>query len=110
MAPAVSANVFTAGRNMAAPATDPAMNSRRLIATHVSLQDRYLTRRLRAVGCKAEVLAKEWHHVILEPVGYCAGMGTRINLEAIVQFVAVEDLMQLSCVHAQVVLIADIHG
>ena len=32
---------------------------------------------------EAEVLAEERHHVVLEAIGYGAGVGARVNLEAL---------------------------
>ena len=48
---------------------------------------------LAAICRKAEVLAEKWQHVVLEPIGHRAGMGTGVNLEGICDSVIIENLV-----------------
>ena len=64
---------------------------------------------LLAARGKAQILAEERHHVILESVGDRAGVRPRINLKAVRDSVVVHDVMQLGGVKAQAVLVAHVH-
>jgi hypothetical protein len=64
---------------------------------------------LAAIRFEAQVLVEELHHMILKTVSHCAGVGARVDFKAIGDSVAVEDVMQLTRVDSQAVLIADIH-
>src|SRR5450631_1428095 len=64
---------------------------------------------LAAIRLEAQVLVEELHHMILKTVSHCAGVGARVDFKAIGDSVAVEDVVQLTRVDFQTVLIADIH-
>ena len=44
---------------------------------------------------KAEILAEERHHMVLEAIGYGADMRTRIDLETVCDSVVIQDFVQL---------------
>ena len=50
--------------------------------------------RLPTVGLKAEIFAKERHHMILEAVRHGAGMRPRINFKAVRNSIVIQNLMQ----------------
>jgi signal transduction histidine kinase len=74
-----------------------------------------------AAGCKpgphtlatlcreAEILAEERQNVVLEAIGDCAGVRAGINLEAVCDSVAIEDVVELGGIESQAILIAHIH-
>ena len=64
---------------------------------------------LTAIRCKAEILAEEWQHVVLESIGDCAGVRTRVNFKAVSDSVVIEDGVQFYGIESQPVLIAYIH-
>src|ERR1017187_10427288 len=63
-----------------------------------------------AVLRRTKVLTKEGHYVVLDAVGHSAGMGAVIDLKGVCDAVAVEDVVQLTRVDPQAVLVAHIHG
>src|SRR5664280_286643 len=65
---------------------------------------------LAAAFLRAQVLAEERHDVVLEAVGHGAGVGAVIDLEAVGDAVARENVVKLAGVDAQAVLVANIHG
>ena len=48
---------------------------------------------LLAIRLKAQILAEERNHVVLEPVRNRAGMRARVDLEAVGDSVVIEDVM-----------------
>ena len=65
---------------------------------------------LLAVGLKAEILAEEWHHVILKTVSHCARVRTGINLEAVRDSILVQNIVELAGIDSQTVLVAHVNG
>ena len=63
-----------------------------------------------AVGRGAEIFAEEWHDMVLETVGYGAGVGAVVDLEGVGETIFVEDIVELAGVEAKVVLVAYVHG
>ena len=59
---------------------------------------------------KAEALAEERQHVILKAVRHFAGVGARINFEAICDSIFVENFVELCSIGSQAVLVAYVHG
>src|ERR1017187_4625781 len=59
---------------------------------------------------EAQVLAEEWHHVVLEAIGDGAGVRAVIELKSVRDAVLVEHFVQLDGIHAQSILIAYING
>ena len=55
---------------------------------------------LPATRLRTEIFAEERHDVVLKTVGYLTGMSARIDFEAVYDSVLVENVMQLSGVHA----------
>ena len=69
-----------------------------------------LGRVLTAALCKAEILAEERHHMVLEAIGYGADMRTRIDLETVCDSVVIKDFVQLRGIEPQAILIAYVHS
>jgi hypothetical protein len=65
------------------------------------------TRLLLLASCfKAEVLAEERYDVVLETIGYGAGVGAFVNLESVRDSVRVQDVVKLGSVGFESVLVA----
>ena len=64
---------------------------------------------LTAAFGKAEILAEERHHMVLEAIGYGADMRTHINLEAVCDSVVIEDFVQFRGIEPKAILIAHVH-
>ena len=56
-------------------------------------------RALLAVSLKTEILTEKWQHVILESVRYLARVSSLIDLEAVLDSVLVQSIMQLAGVN-----------
>src|ERR1019366_9446222 len=63
-----------------------------------------------ASATETQILAEERHDMVLEPVGYGAGVSALIDLERISNTITIENVMQLAGTGPQVVLIADVHS
>src|ERR1017187_7463938 len=66
--------------------------------------------RLLTASLEAQVLAEEWHHVILEAIGDGARVRAVIELKGVRDAVLVEHFVQLDGIRAQSILIAYING
>src|SRR4051794_31262549 len=63
-----------------------------------------------ASGLEAEILAEKRHNMILKTIGHRTGMGSLIDLEAVLQTVFIEYGVELGGVDIKAVLVANVHG
>jgi hypothetical protein len=58
---------------------------------------------------EAEVLAEKWHDMILKAIGDRTCMGSFVNLEAVLQTILIEYLVELGGINLETILVAHIH-
>lgn len=63
-----------------------------------------------AICREAQILTEERQHMILEPIGDCAGVRARVDLKAVCDSVVIQNGMQLPGVDAQAILVAHVHS
>ena len=59
---------------------------------------------------EAEVFAEKGHHVVLEAISDRTCMSSLVDLEAVLQSVLIECVVELDGIDLETVLIADVHG
>src|SRR5690348_9587649 len=61
--------------------------------------------RLATVRSETKILAEERHHVVLNAVGYGAGVSTMVDLKTVGDSVLIERFVQLRCIVTKPILI-----
>ena len=67
---------------------------------------------MRSGAClfEAKIFAEKRHYMVLKAIGYGTRMGSRVNVEAILEAVLVEHFVKLYRVDLETVIIAYVHG